>query len=143
MSLYSERLAKLKKEIANLSIVRKKKKKKWTQNQQIMINFINGVTKEAVFDIFNMKVILKRGNEYKGFQHILIKHYCRNCPGELNTMDIINFDIYLQRAIKLNTVGVSNSKNIVFQYIKGTNQYKIVLKEIANNKFVVTFYSVD
>jgi len=51
MSLYSEKLAHLKKEIACESLKRKKKKKKFTSNQKIMINFINGVTSEAIFNI--------------------------------------------------------------------------------------------
>ena len=142
MSLYSERLAHLKKEIAIERAKRKKRKKKFTQNQIIMIEFINGITKEAVFNIRNIKVVLRRGDAKKGFEHILLKHYCSGCPGEIGMLDILNFDLYLQRAIQLNQAGVSNTNLSVYQYIKGLQSYKIVLKESINGEFVVTFYAV-
>ena len=56
--------------------------------------------------------------------------------------DILNFDLYLQRALKLNEVGTSNDELNVYQYIKGLQSYKIVLKELRSEEFVVTFYSV-
>ena len=107
-----------------------------------MMNFINGVTKEAVFYIKGMRIVLRKGDEKKGFEHILIKHYCSGCPGELRMLDILNFDLYLQRAIPLNEEGVSNTDLSVYQYIKGLQSYKIVLKEFDKGEYVVTFYSV-
>lgn len=56
--------------------------------------------------------------------------------------DILNFDLYLQRAIPLHQAGVSNTDLSVYQYIKGLQSYKIVLKEFNNGEFVVTFYAV-
>ena len=142
MSLYSERLAHLKKEIAQERAKRKKRKKKFTPNQLIMINFIDGITKEAVFAIRGAKVILRKGDKNKGFVHILVKHYCSGYPGEIQMLDILNFDLYLQRAIPLNQAGVSNTDLAVYQYIKGLQSYKIVLKEFNNGEFVVTFYAL-
>ncbi len=66
MSLYSERLAHLKKELAQEIIKRRRKKKKFTHNQRVMIDFINGSTKEARFIIKEMSVILKKGDDKKG-----------------------------------------------------------------------------
>lgn len=140
VSIYSEKLAHLKKEIAIEAAKRRKKKKKFTANQTIIINFINGVTDEAKFLIKNMTVLLEKGDEKKGFMHILISHY-NTKNGNITMSDIINFDLYLERAIKLNEYGVSNQNLEVYQYINGTDQYKIVLKKKSNN-LVVTFYSV-
>ena len=67
MSIYSERLAKLKKNIKAIESTRKKKR--WKPNQKIVIDFINGVNKNAEFLINNKKVILKLGNSKKGFKH--------------------------------------------------------------------------
>ena len=143
MSLYSEKLAHLKKEIALESIKRKKKKKKFTSNQQIMIAFINGVTNEAIFNILDKNVILKKGDSNKGFVHIIESHYGKGNRGEITMFDLLNFDLYLQRALKLSSVGVSNINLDVYQYIKGINNYKIVLKKYDEKNLVVTFYKVD
>jgi len=69
MSQYSEKLARLKKEI--ITIENARKKKRWKPYQKIMIDFINGVTQKAEFQINNMKIILYVGDEEKGFKHIL------------------------------------------------------------------------
>ena len=78
-ALYQKRLADLKKELSKEKEKRKKTKKKFTQNQQIMIDFINSVTKNATFHINGVKITLKKGwgdgkgIEGAGFQHILEK----------------------------------------------------------------------
>ena len=143
MSLYSEKLAHLKKEIACESLKRKKKKKKFTSNQKIMINFINGVTSEAIFNILNKSVILRKGDSNKGFVHIIENHYGKGSRGEINMLDLLNFDLYLQRALKLSSVGVSNPNLDVYQYIKGINNYKIILKKDSDKNLTVSFYKVD
>lgn len=140
MSIYSERLNHLKKEIAIEAAKRHKKKKKFTPNQQIMINFIHGVTSKAIFSIKNMTVVLEKGDENKGFVHILLEHY-QTKKGKLTMDDIINFDLYLAKSIKLNEEGVTNKNLEVYQYFKGTNQYRTVLKK-KSDYLVVTFYSI-
>ena len=59
MSKYSEKLAQLKKEIVSIENV--KKKKRWKPYQKTMIDFINGVTQKAEFNINDMHEIVKRG----------------------------------------------------------------------------------
>lgn len=142
MSLYSEKLAHLKKELAAEVHKRKNNKKKFTPNQIIMINFINGVTSKAVFNIKEMNIILYKGDSKKGFVHIIETHYGKGSKGEITIMDLLNFDLYFQRAIKLNEKGVSNQNLDVYKYIKGLNQYQIVLKKNSEIDFVVTFYKV-
>ena len=102
MSIYSERLAKLKKEIKAIESARKKKR--WKPNQKIIIDYINGVTKQAEFIINTQKIILKDGDSNKGFIHIIERHYCRGCPGELDAIDIINLSEVISRGIKLNDI---------------------------------------
>jgi hypothetical protein len=140
LSVYSERLAKLKKDI--VSIKDKQKKKPFKPNQIIMIDFINGVTKNAVMNIDGISIIINKGDEKKGFKHILLSHYCNGCPGELTARDILNIDMIIQKGIRLNEVGVTNSDLIVYRYLKGLNEFKVVLKPVDDNQnFVVTFYS--
>ncbi len=137
MSLYWQRLIRLRSEIAT---IRQKRKKKFKKDQKIMIDFINGVTEYALFEIGSTKIYLRRGDEKKGFEHILIRHYCPGCPGELSTMDILNMIDVIKKGIKLANEGVSNDQLIVYQQIKGLDQLKLVLKPIGNNELVVTLY---
>ena len=143
MSLYSERLAHLKRELAEEIAKRRKKKKKFTSNQNIMINFINGVTVNAIFNLRGMNVTLKKGTADGGFRHILEKHYCKGCKGEISMLDILNMDLVIQRGLKLNNVGVSNGNNIVFNYKNRDSEHNVVLKEDRNKELVVSFYSID
>ena len=137
MSNYFNRLAKLRSEISK---IKKSKKRKFNKEQQIMINFINGITSSAEFKIKDITIILKRGDSKKGFQHILERHYCNGCRGELSATDIINIiDVY-KRGIRLSEQGVSNKNLIVYKKIKGLDQLKLVLKPIGKNKYVVTLY---
>ncbi|WP_404317005.1 hypothetical protein [Malaciobacter canalis] len=141
--LYQQRLAKLKRELSIEVTKRKKKKKKFTPNQQIMINFINNVTKNATFYIKDMKIILRKGHSGAGFQHILEKHYCNECPGRITLSDILNMDLIIQRGLKLNSVGVTNPDNIVINYKNRGKEHNIILKSEKENELVVSFYSID
>ncbi len=141
--LYQQRLAKLKRELSIEVTKRKKKKKKFTPNQQIMINFINNVTKNATFYIKDMKIILRKGHTGAGFQHILEKHYCNECPGRITLSDILNMDLVIQRGLKLNSVGVTNPDNIVINYKNRDKEHNIILKSENENELVVSFYSID
>ena len=137
MSLYWQRLKHLRSEIA---LIKQKRKKKFKKDQQIMIDFINGVTEYALFEVGTKKIYLRRGDEKKGFEHILLRHYCTGCPGELSTMDIVNMIDVVKKGVKLANVGVNNDHLIVYKQIKGLNQLKLVLKPIGNNELVVTLY---
>ncbi|RXK11131.1 hypothetical protein [Halarcobacter bivalviorum] len=141
--LYQQRLAKLKRELSIEVTKRKKKKKKFTPNQEIMINFINNVTKNATFYIKDMKIILRKGHTGAGFQHILEKHYCNECPGRITLSDILNMDLIIQRGLKLNSVGVTNPDNIVINYKNRDKEHNIILKSENENELVVSFYSID
>ncbi len=135
MSQYSEKLARLKKEI--IAIENARKKKRWKPYQKIMIDFINGVTQKAEFQINNMKIILYVGDEKKGFKHIVLKHYH---PNDLTALDIINIYEIAKRGIKLANAGVSNDNLDVYRFLKSDNDFRLVLKPQKNNSWVVTFY---
>ena len=140
MGIYSERLAKLKKEIKAIESARKKKR--WKPNQKIIIDYINGVTKQAEFIINTQKIILKDGDSNKGFIHIIERHYCRGCPGELDAIDIINLSEVISRGIKLNDIGISNKKLNVYQLNKNGKILKVVLNPNSFGELVVTYYNV-
>ncbi len=140
MSVYSERLAKLKKDIKAIESARKKKR--WKSNQKIVIDFINGVSENAKFLINDQKVILRLGDSKKGFKHIIERHYCKGCPGELETLDIINIAEVFSRGLKLNNVGVSNTNLEVYQLNKNGKILKLVLDSKKDGELIVTFYNI-
>ena len=139
MSKYSERLNCLKRETNEIKSKRKKKPLK--PDQQIVYNFIHGVTKEAKFYIEtkDMIVVLKKGDENKGFRHILERHYCKGCTGEISANDILNFFMMIERGIEVSS---NNPPLIAFRHLKGLYRHFIILNPIDDEKtFVVSFYN--
>ena len=134
MSKYSEKLATLKREIKTIS--ERKKKKRWKPNQKIMIDFINGVTSKATFTIREQQIVLFKGDENKGFRHILEKHY----QNDLEAMDIINIIEPIAQGIKLVNEGVSNENFEVYMHLKNAKELRLVLKQTKENLWIVTFY---
>lgn len=141
MRLYLERLAKLRKDIARIREEKKtRKNKKFNANEKIMIDFINAVTTFAEFEVGSQTIILRVGDENKGFRHILEAHYCSGCPGEISTMEILNIIDIMKKGIKLENHGVTNSSLVV--YLRTRTQEKLVLKPIGDDAFIVTAYSI-
>lgn len=139
MSVYSDRIGKLKKEIKLITT----KKKKLNKNQKVMIKFINGINSNAIFEVNGKKIILSKGSKTRGFQHIIEKHYCKGCPGELSTMDILNIADVAIKGITLANEGVSTPDLKVKKLQKSQNDYRLVMKEIDTNNLVITYYTID
>ncbi len=121
MSIYSENLAKIKKEI---KIIESKKNTKFKKYQQDMIEFING---KVEFKVNDKIILLRMGDDNKGFRHILQKHYN---PNDLQTMDILNLPILFKNALKLNEVGVSNNELSTYKMLKNQKELILVTNEI-------------
>jgi hypothetical protein len=133
VSQYSELLDKLKKEI---SVIRKKKNK-FNKHQKIMIDFINGVTDSAIFNINGITIELGKGDDKKGFKHIILKHYHSN---DLEAMDILNIiDTYV-RGLKLHTIGVGNPYLSAYAITKNQKEFRLIIDEKQKPHFVVTSY---
>lgn len=139
MSVYSDRIGKLKKEIKLITT----KKKKLNKNQKVMIKFINGINSNAIFEVNGKKIILSKGSKTRGFQHIIEKHYCKGCPGELSTMDILNIADVAIKGITLANEGVSTPDLKVKKLQKSQNDYRLVMKEIDTDNLVITYYTID
>ncbi len=135
MSKYISLLEKLQKEIKTIESI--KSKKRWKPYQKIMIDYINGSLKEAIFEKDGHKIILSEGDEKKGFIHILLKHYKTN---DLEAIDIINiFEIYI-RGIKLAEEGVNNEHLIVYMKLANQKDLRLVLNPVNENSWIVTAY---
>jgi hypothetical protein len=135
VSKYLSLLKKLQLEIKTIESL--KHKKRWKPYQKIMIDYINGTTKKAIFEKDGHKIILTLGDENKGFMHILLGHYKVN---DLEAIDIINiFEIYT-RGIKLAEEGVSNKHFNVYMKLANQKNLRLILNPINENSWVVTAY---
>jgi hypothetical protein len=135
MSIYSEQLAKLKKEIKDIESNRKKKR--WKPNQKIMIDFINGVTEKAIFSVKGKVLVLETGHAGFGFKKIVLKHYNSN---DLSALDIVNIAEVFERGITLNEEGVSDNDNTVYSHIKDSKKRLLVTGENLLGEIVVSYY---
>ena len=131
--LYLKKLDIIKREI---SIIGSKKSRKFKPYQKKMINFINGKTHEVTFEIRGKIIILRKGDNIKGFKHILRKHY----KNDLETMDILNLPIFFKNAIELNEQGVSNNSLTVYSNLKNQKEHRLIINEIHKDRLVVTTY---
>ncbi|BAK73210.1 hypothetical protein [Arcobacter sp. L] len=134
MSIYSERLAKLKKEIA---IIESKKNTNFKKHQKEMIKFIHGRIDKVEFEVNSKTIILEMGDEKKGFRHILEKHFN---PNDLETMDILNLPIIFKNALQLSQIGISNNALSVYKMLKNQKDLRLVTDETKTDKLVVTSY---
>jgi hypothetical protein len=134
VSIYSERLAKLKKEIA---IIESKKNTNFKKHQKEMIKFIHGRIDKVEFEVNNKTIILEMGDEKKGFRHILEKHFN---PNDLETMDILNLPIIFKNALQLSQIGISNNALSVYKMLKNQKDLRLVTDETKTDKLVVTSY---
>lgn len=134
MSLYSEKLAQLKKELA---IILNKKSKKLNATQKSIYLFIQGKSDRVVFTCNDKTIVLMHGDDKKGFRHILEKHYS---PNDLEAMDILNMMDICKNGMKLNEKGVSNNELTVYMSLKNQKEHRLVLNEIKENYFVVSAY---
>ncbi len=134
MSIYSQKLTLLKKEI---KIIESKKTSKFKKHQKEMIKFIHGIIKKVEIDVNGKSIILEMGDDKKGFRHILQKHFN---PNDLETMDILNLPIIFKNAIQLNQIGVSNNVLCAYSMRKNQKDLRLITNETKNNKLVVTSY---
>ena len=131
---HTQKLQQLQKEIQ--LIYSRKKKKRLKPHQKIMLDFINGATKKAIFQIQSQKVILFMGDEKKGFIHIL-KHYKAN---DLEALDILNIAEVIERGMLLANEGVSNNTMKVYRQLKGLKDLRLILKKSKDDDWIVSFY---
>ena len=131
---HTQKLQQLQKEIQ--LIYSRKKKKRLKPHQKIMLDFINGATKKAIFQIQSQKVILFMGDEKKGFIHIL-KHYKAN---DLEALDILNIAEVIERGMLLANEGVSNDVMKVYRQLKGLKDLRLILKKSKDGDWIVSFY---
>ncbi len=89
MSEYYIRLQKLQKDFKEIKI---KKANKWEfkPHQQAMYDFVMQSKRSTTFTINEYTITVNVGNENFGFMHIILRHFCDGCDGEITAKDILN-----------------------------------------------------
>jgi len=139
-SLYVTKLAQLKKEFSEIQTKLRQKKKSFNENQQKVFDFVMGRRELIQFSINQQQYFIKKGNEHKGFMHILLRHYGEECEGRLTATNILNMATTIKMGLPY-----QSEKN---EYVSISNEfngarYIVVLSRDKNGHWVVTYYSVE
>ena len=137
MSLYTERLQKLQLEFKAIKI---KQANKWQflPHEQAMFDFVMQSKKSTTFSINDYTVTIKVGNKDFGFMHILLRHYCNGCDGEITANDILKIGNVIKNDI---SIPADKNNRIKFIQTKGNNKYTVILTEQKPNDLIFTFFS--
>ena len=140
LSLYATKLAQLKEEFSEIQTKLRQKKKYFNENQQKVFDFVMGRRELIQFSINQQQYFIKKGNEHKGFMHILLRHYGEECEGQLTAINILN----MATTIKMGSLYQSekNEYMSISNEFNGT-RYIVVLSRDKNGHWVVTYYSVE
>ena len=141
MSLYTEILCKLRSDIKNLKLHRKKMR----EHQLSMLDFIEGKKRYSQY-IFEGEILqLSRGNERYGFEHILINHYAPDANGKLLAREIVNIWMLLERGQKVTDFEQKSKGNSAYRLFKSHNGIEIRLTLVNFQdgmiKKVLSYYS--
>ena len=106
-------------------------------HQQAVYNFVMNPNKSVEFEINDYIVVLFKGNDGIGFRHILLRHYCSGCDGEITSRDILNIGNVIKNDITL----PAHKGRIKFIQTKNDKKYTVIVKPKSNNKLIFNFFS--
>lgn len=140
LSQYAYKLAKLRKELSDMQTNLRQNKKSFNENQQKVYDFIIAKKDIIQFHINGKQYFIKKGNEQKGFMHILLRHYGEECEGRLTAKNILNIATTIKMGLayqseKNDYVSISNTFN--------NERFVIVLSKDRNGHWVVTYYRIE
>lgn len=135
---YSVLLQKLRHDIKLLKL----EKKKLKLEQIAMLEFIEGKKQIAQFNVNQKIITISKGDHLRGFEHILLRHYCDECSGLLNAREIVNigFSLYQGRELTSFELGERGTKG--YELIKQDEiRLRIILNKDGLLERVLSYYS--
>jgi len=106
-------------------------------HQQAVYDFVIKSKSSTEFEINHYIIVLIVGNEGFGFKHILLRHYCPGCDGEVTAKDILNIGNIIANDIEL--PGQRGRLNFIQN--KNNKKYTVVLKKKSENRLIFNFFS--
>ncbi len=141
VSLYFELLGRLRKDIKELKLNRKKLK----AHQLSMLDFIEGKKAYSQYLLDGEIVQLSRGNAKYGFEHILMNHYAQDANGKLLPREILNIWMLLERGKKVSDFEQKSKGSFAYRLFKTHNgtEIRLTLVNFQDGmiKKVLTYYS--
>lgn len=133
---YNKRFQNLQKEFL---AIKEKQGNKWTfkPHQQAVYDFVVQSKSFVEFHINEYTIVLKTGNDDFGFRHILLRHYCFGCPGELSANDILNIGNVIKNDIEL----PAQKGRIKFIQNKGDVKFTVILTKESEKRLVFSYFS--
>jgi len=138
VSVYFERLQKLQKDFKDIKI-KKANKWKFKPHQQAMYDFVMQSKRSATFTINEYIITINVGNENFGFMHIILRHFCDGCDGEITAKDILNIGYVIK-----NNINIPSKKKGRVNFIQtkeNGEKYTVVLTKQNPNDLIFTFFS--
>lgn len=143
--IYFELLQKLQLELKNLKKIDEKNGKKFSSHQENIYKFILGKMTKAYFNINGTNISLGKGNKKEGLKHILLRHCCEGCEGQIRARDILNVGNIIKNGNSLSKIETSkytNKNNLTgFTQKKGDHYYKVILNDKGHINEIISTYS--
>ena len=137
VAIYNQRFQKLQREFLAIK-KRLPSNRQLKPHQQAVYDFVIHSKSSIEFEINEHVVVLYVGDEGHGFMHILIRHYCNGCDGEITSNDILNIGNVIKNDIEL----PSKKGRLQFIQHKDGKKYTVILKKNKkNNKLIFNFFS--
>jgi len=138
---YLERLYKFREDIKSIRARLKKKKKILSANQELIASMISTSKNSAILNINGIRIQFSTGCKKHGLKHILLRHFCEGCEGEVSAMDIISLERFLQQNDRFTS---SDNSKYGYNYKKDeNNKYRLLLFKDVNADGVLTVYKLD
>jgi len=134
--LYFERLKKLQKEFKEIKS-KLKSNRSFKPHQQAVFDFVIQSKKSAEFIVNDYTIIIYVGNDGIGFKHILLRHYCSGCDGEVTARDILNIGNVIKNDIELE----AKKGRVKFIQSKNGKKYTVILKKREDKRLIFNFFS--
>ena len=136
MSLYFQRLQQLQEEFKTIK-AKLPSNRNLKPHQQAVYDFVVHSKKSVEFEINGYIIVLFVGNGGIGFKHILLRHYCSGCDGEVTAKDILNIGNVIKNDIEI----PAKKGRTKFIQNKGDKKYTVILKKKEANKLIFNFFS--
>lgn len=135
---YSVLLQKLRHDIKLLKL----EKKKLKLEQIAMLEFIEGKKQIAQFNVNQKIITISKGDHLRGFEHILLRHYCDECSGLLNAREIVNIGFLLYKGRELTSFELNERGTKGYELIKQDEiRLRIILNKDGLLERVLSYYS--